>query len=66
MRSEIEQSNVGDWRRKLDLASWDGRWLKFTDVSVGYSLLLIAYGTRLLWVVCSHSQNCGKLPACGT
>ena len=26
------------WRRKLDIATWDGRWLKFTDVSVGFAI----------------------------
>ena len=36
--SAIEQPIVGGWRRKLDIASWDGSWLTFTDVGVGGSI----------------------------
>ena len=29
---------VGGWRPKLDITSWDGSWLEFTDASVGFAI----------------------------
>ena len=34
----IFESSVGGWRRKLEVASWDGSWLRVTDDNVGLLL----------------------------